>query len=313
MRLTCPNCSAQYDIPADMIPAEGREVQCSNCATVWFQPGSGEDADAAPEDGPRAPSDRRPMADEATLDVLRQERAHEARLRAAERRRSRTLSHLRDPDEAEPALAESGEADPSRAAAAAEWARMATAASVARARVVPEAATEPEAPRPVPTVTDDVSEAIARTLREMALDRAKAKPEEDGLAEPPASPPRAKGEERRQARRNLLPDIEEINSSLRPDERALAAAAVEESGSEMELGEPSTGRVDRRSGFNLGFVAVLLLVGIAAALYLFAAPLARTVPSLESPLANYVATVDDLRVALEARVDAVAASILQSQ
>lgn len=37
MRLVCPNCSAQYEVDPAMIPAEGRDVQCSNCAHTWFQ------------------------------------------------------------------------------------------------------------------------------------------------------------------------------------------------------------------------------------------------------------------------------------
>lgn len=37
MRLTCPNCGAQYEVPDDVIPAAGRDVQCSNCGNTWFQ------------------------------------------------------------------------------------------------------------------------------------------------------------------------------------------------------------------------------------------------------------------------------------
>jgi predicted Zn finger-like uncharacterized protein len=37
MRITCPNCTAQYEIDADLLPPEGREVQCSECDTIWFQ------------------------------------------------------------------------------------------------------------------------------------------------------------------------------------------------------------------------------------------------------------------------------------
>ncbi|GAA6209537.1 zinc-ribbon domain-containing protein [Cognatishimia sp. WU-CL00825] len=37
MRLTCPNCSAQYEVPEDVIPAEGRDVECSSCNVTWFQ------------------------------------------------------------------------------------------------------------------------------------------------------------------------------------------------------------------------------------------------------------------------------------
>ncbi|MGB0905833.1 MAG: zinc-ribbon domain-containing protein, partial [Mangrovicoccus sp.] len=32
----CPNCRAEYDISADAIPPEGRELQCSSCEYTWF-------------------------------------------------------------------------------------------------------------------------------------------------------------------------------------------------------------------------------------------------------------------------------------
>jgi len=37
MRITCPNCHAQYDVDPAMIPEAGRDVQCSSCAHTWFQ------------------------------------------------------------------------------------------------------------------------------------------------------------------------------------------------------------------------------------------------------------------------------------
>lgn len=37
MRLTCPNCLAQYEIDGDLLPPDGREVQCSACDSIWFQ------------------------------------------------------------------------------------------------------------------------------------------------------------------------------------------------------------------------------------------------------------------------------------
>ncbi|EEX08631.1 conserved hypothetical protein [Ruegeria lacuscaerulensis ITI-1157] len=37
MRLTCPNCNAQYEVPDEVIPETGRDVQCSNCEKTWFQ------------------------------------------------------------------------------------------------------------------------------------------------------------------------------------------------------------------------------------------------------------------------------------
>ena len=37
MRLICPNCVAQYEVDEDVIPTEGRDVQCANCGHNWFQ------------------------------------------------------------------------------------------------------------------------------------------------------------------------------------------------------------------------------------------------------------------------------------
>ena len=37
MRLICPNCGAQYEVPDDVIPEAGRDVLCSNCGSTWFE------------------------------------------------------------------------------------------------------------------------------------------------------------------------------------------------------------------------------------------------------------------------------------
>lgn len=65
MRITCPTCSAQYDVDSNDISFTGQEVQCSECLTVWTQSRSGvvdnpqqKDAlvdEAAEEIAPRAP------------------------------------------------------------------------------------------------------------------------------------------------------------------------------------------------------------------------------------------------------------------
>jgi predicted Zn finger-like uncharacterized protein len=47
MRLFCPNCHAEYDVPEGMVPAAGRHVQCTACHTRWFVRGS---AEAAPSE-----------------------------------------------------------------------------------------------------------------------------------------------------------------------------------------------------------------------------------------------------------------------
>ena len=107
MRLTCPNCDAQYEVPDDVVPPEGRDVQCSACGKTWFQPAAGapehedfdparqsarpgpEDASAAaPEPAPSTPP--QPAAPQRQLDpevasVLREEAERESRVREAER------------------------------------------------------------------------------------------------------------------------------------------------------------------------------------------------------------------------------------
>jgi predicted Zn finger-like uncharacterized protein len=36
MRLTCPNCGAEYEVPEGLVPAAGRHVQCTACHRRWF-------------------------------------------------------------------------------------------------------------------------------------------------------------------------------------------------------------------------------------------------------------------------------------
>ncbi len=124
MRLTCPNCSAQYEVPDEVIPEEGRDVQCSACDHTWFQakhpvaetpepapaeadtpepeavePVADEDpqpeeaapvvAEIAPEPEPKPepePADAKPTGnvDPAVANILQEEAAREADLRAQE-------------------------------------------------------------------------------------------------------------------------------------------------------------------------------------------------------------------------------------
>ena len=78
MRLTCPRCGAQYEIAAAAIPAAGREVECSACSHVWFQPG--QPKAAAPYDPEARPALNRPL-NESILAILRDETARELQAR----------------------------------------------------------------------------------------------------------------------------------------------------------------------------------------------------------------------------------------
>lgn len=36
MRVICPECSAEYDVPVPLLGEQGRRVRCSNCSHVWI-------------------------------------------------------------------------------------------------------------------------------------------------------------------------------------------------------------------------------------------------------------------------------------
>ena len=73
MRLTCPNCDAVYEVPADAVPPEGRDVQCTNCGHAWFQAHphlEAEDPEEAPAPSSRLdPEARRVLEEEAELEI----------------------------------------------------------------------------------------------------------------------------------------------------------------------------------------------------------------------------------------------------
>ncbi|MEN9012433.1 MAG: zinc-ribbon domain-containing protein, partial [Yoonia sp.] len=52
MRLICPNCGAQYEVADDVIPLDGRDVQCSNCGHTWFENRGDSNADDEFHDDP---------------------------------------------------------------------------------------------------------------------------------------------------------------------------------------------------------------------------------------------------------------------
>ena len=96
------------------------------------------------------------------------------------------------------------------------------------------------------------------------------------------------------ARRDLLPDIDQINSTLRPEE---ASADGTVSATEAEVAEQA-----RRSGFRRGFSLVLIIVAVLVAIYAYAGQIGSSVPALAGPLGNYVESVDQGRLWLDLRL-----------
>jgi predicted Zn finger-like uncharacterized protein len=99
-------------------------------------------------------------------------------------------------------------------------------------------------------------------------------------------------------RRELLPDIEEINSTLRPS----SAVRYDDDESPMMLPVPQG-----RSGFRSGFVLMLVLAAVLVALYLMAPRLAQQIPGAKGALEAYVAGVDQARLGLDSATKSVIA------
>lgn len=231
MRLTCPNCKAQYEVDDAVIPPAGRDVQCSSCGHTWYQHPVAvtlqmqhaeleDEEDPAPEPAPSAPlatgsepeAEAAPRIDRTVLEVLRQE----AELELDARRRDRPGM------ESQPELG----LDAGAGAALVNHPRPSAGRTTPRPAVAP-------------------------------------------------------------SRSSLLPDIDELSSTLEPRNAEVETAP-----------EPTPEPPARAREFRRGLSAALLVVLVLLGLYLLAPGLAEMVPALAGPLTGYVALVDSLRQAL---------------
>lgn len=264
MRLICPNCGAQYEVADDVIPEDGRDVQCSNCAHTWFESRGASDVEdefadvteasaqlskepdetwgaevyaAKPPSAPK-PAPKRQELDPSIADILREEAAREAASRRAEAEAEM---------QSQPDLGlDSADAAPDQRTAEAQK-RMASLKG--------------EAQPSVPIVS------------------------------PSASP-----------RSGLLPDIEEINSSLRA-----------ESERNVHLDEPEDVIAKNKLGFRFGFFGSLLILAVFVAAYVYAPKIIAAVPAVEGPLTAYVDTVDQGRLWLDAQMQAMLVSMNETE
>ena len=92
-----------------------------------------------------------------------------------------------------------------------------------------------------------------------------------------------------------MPDIEEINSSLRST-----------SDRQISTDEAGVAPARKKRGFRRGFLTVALIAIILAALYIFAPAIAKAVPQVDPYLSSYVAMVDQGRSWLDSRLDGIA-------
>jgi hypothetical protein len=98
-------------------------------------------------------------------------------------------------------------------------------------------------------------------------------------------------------RRDLLPDVEEINSTLRPSEIP------------VEVDIPVPAAREQSGGFRTGFLTVMTIAILGAVLYIAAPTLSRMVPAASDALSAYVGMVDSLRLSLDGMMQSATVAI----
>jgi predicted Zn finger-like uncharacterized protein len=269
MRLACSNCGAEYEVDDDVIPGSGRDVQCSDCGHTWFEQPARTDPD--PQLVPAQETDPSPEPDPVPGSVQPPEPAQDADTPPARRKL--------DPEVAD-ILREERERE--EAARRAEADRLESQADLGL-----EARDRPADPRG----------AEARRRMERLRGQDSAAPQDPAATTATASATGTARPEPDQSRRDLLPDIDEINATLRSDDAA-------------DTPLPETTEVPRRAGGGrAGFLLVVLLAVLAALVYTFAAQIGAAVPELADPMAAYVAQVNDWRLWLDLKLQDLMAAI----
>ncbi|MFV2053887.1 zinc-ribbon domain-containing protein [Aliiroseovarius sp. YM-037] len=264
MRLICPNCDAQYEVDDSVIPAEGRDVQCSNCGQTWFQ----KSAAMLAEEGEDLP-DTTEYDEQPSVEV----EDHVEDDTPAEDHDVYDDDTVEDDDDLIPDEPEEDRAEP-----------------------------EPRA----------LDQAVLDVLRQEAELESKAREDETasgletqpdlGIDEGDSAAPAAvaAGISRTQSaddgagdlsdRRDLLPDIEEINSTLR---------ASDDRGDDADVDEPQDVVERRRGGFRFGFLLMVILFAIGVLVYRYAPAIIDAWPGGEGIITGYVNWVNDMRVWLD--------------
>lgn len=266
MRLVCPNCDAEYEVDVAAIPDAGRDVQCSNCGHAWFQMSPRVEEELAAEE---ALFDAPPPLGGVAGDYSEDENDMARPMPAAQPRAldESVLAVLREEAERETA-ARRVEAPPALEMQDDLGLSAAVAATVAAtvSGAVPSAA--------------DADPVAARIARMKGEPIASAKP---------------------QSRREMLPEIDEINTTLR--------ASTERRSGEAGAVQDSMTATGGRSAFRSGFVLMMLLAVLIVALYVMAPKLSQQIPGLEGALTGYVAMIDAARMALDNLLKGAAAMI----
>lgn len=332
MRLICPSCGAQYEVDADVIPATGRDVQCSACGHVWFEePGGMTEPEMAAEAVPARVAEVAPLPDvqpvpadvpvqvvvpvpeavapiaevppetpptladaPAPMAVVRAPRrtvtpqiAEILREEAERERAARALDSWAMPDRQEEMPLAPPQAEPRpRAVLPEEAGKPGPEATTVPFGDLALAEREPAAVSKAGTeagpVKDDLAEAVRAVVAETALSVPAA------TVRTVAAPSPVAVKEAAAPRRGRLPDIEEINSTLRPTGERVGSTSA------ATAEKARSGR-----GFRLGFSLVLLVAALFALAYVYAPRIIAAVPAAEPVVAPYAAAVDSGRLWLD--------------
>lgn len=284
MRLICPNCDAQYEVPSEVIPEDGRDVQCSNCGDTWFQTHADQETPAAPEaEAPEPVASVEQEIETADSQELEETKAEEEP-EPAEPVFEQAADDLEDEyEEDEPAsiVAEpvARELDP----AVVEVLRQEAEHEAQQRLNEQSAGLETQPDLGLEEAEDDASRRAREARQRMP------KPKDDAPVGTDSAIAQALA-----SRRNLLPDVEETNSSLRSN----SGQEVGGSGDVDEYLEP---QIDK-PGFRRGFTMIILLAVVLGAVYVMAPKITQAVPAAGPTVTGYVAFVDRGRAALGDRV-----------
>lgn len=311
MRLTCPNCDAQYEVPDEVIPPEGRDVQCSNCGDTWYQTGSNSAQASTPEDASAAGPSQDPQPEQPSEDseeeAIWQPDTEQAQENADDDLQPSPETPVAMPEstpETEPdvgpdpdpdlapqveQVVQPVEEDPTEAPAQSGLARgmdpsvtgilREEAEREAKLRAAEGTGLESQPDLGLATAIDDEPSRRANQARDRM---ARLKGENPALLAAAESG----------SRRGLLPDIDEINSTLRANSDPAGQVSVA-----PEAEHPPR----RKSGFSRGFAIVILLVLALVLTYTNAPQIAEVLPQADPFLSSYVAWVDQTRLWLDAK------------
>lgn len=307
MRLSCPNCGAQYEVPDEVIPAAGRDVQCSNCGDTWFQKHADElgkeaEADAAGAADMARDTDLSEVEEQPAQDVQWDAGAEEAdEIDETDDLEAVIADESVYPEEAEAeaqGILQRQNLDPSISDVLRE-----EAAIEAAARAIDETSgleSQPDLGLQDPEESSDGG--ISRRAQEARLRMARIRGEPDPVAQEAktgAGAATGLGATATGSRRSLLPDIEEINSTLRSTKDRRSAGDAQDPAS-----ADSVPQRRRRRGFRRGFLLMLGLMALAMLAYRFAPEISAKLPQIEPAMTDFVERTNGARVWLDGQMSA---------